>query len=131
MQEPQWIELEAVLIAHEQQLHEHGGQEGTRDAGLLESALNRARHLWTYSSPKPDEARLSAAYAFGIAKDHPFLDGNKRTAAVVCEAFLQLHGKTLSASDDDWYNAVIALAAGDTSEEAIADWLRGRLTDPR
>ncbi|TWU00731.1 Toxin Doc [Botrimarina colliarenosi] len=124
MNEPQWIQTEAIRRAHAAQLAEHGGQEGLRDPGLLESALNRPRNLWAYSQPRPDIAALAAAYGFGLAKNHPFFDGNKRTAAVVCEGFLNEEGYALIASDDDWYEAVLALAAGELSEEAFAEWLR-------
>jgi death-on-curing protein len=94
---------------------------------LLESAIKRPRNLWAYGSPRPDIFDLAASYAFGLAKNHPFLDGNKRIAAVGCEAFeafLDLHGASLRATDDDWYTAVLALAAGETSEPAFAEWLR-------
>ncbi|MEM8865006.1 MAG: type II toxin-antitoxin system death-on-curing family toxin [Planctomycetota bacterium] len=128
MDEPEWILRESVLIAHELQLHEHGGQAGIRDEGLLDSALSRPRHQWTYGSPPPDVASLGAAYAFGIARNHPFFDGNKRTAAVVCEAFLMTLGKRLVATDDDWYEAMMALAAGELSEDAFAKWLRDHLS---
>lgn len=125
MDEPLWIELEAVRRAHADQLAEHGGQDGVRDLGLLESALSRPKNLWAYSEPKPDAATLAAAYAHGLAKNHPFLDGNRWIAAVVCEGFLNFHGFRVGAVDDDWYEAVLALAAGELSEQAFADWLRG------
>lgn len=124
MDEPQWIDLQAVLIAHDLQLSEHGGQQGVRDHGLLESALNRPRNLWAYTEPKPDPASLAAAYAFGLAKNHPFLDGNKRIAAVVCEAFLNLLNIAILANDDEWYEAVYTLAAGETTEADFTTWLR-------
>ncbi|MEO1496585.1 MAG: type II toxin-antitoxin system death-on-curing family toxin [Planctomycetota bacterium] len=127
MNQPLWIEKDAVLRAHAAQLAEHGGQEGLRDAGLLDSALMRPRQLWHYSQPKPDAAALAAAYAFGLARNHPFMDGNKRIAAVVCEAFLNSLGFDLTAGDDDFYTAMFALAAGELPEEAFADWLRERL----
>lgn len=129
MDEPQWIELQAVLIAHQRQLNEHGGQAGIRDEGLLDSALNRPRHHWAYTDPKPDAATLAAAYAHGIAKNHPFLDGNKRTAAVVCETFLVVMGFSLNATDSEWYDAVIALAAGELSEQEFASWLGEHLVE--
>ncbi|QDT70806.1 Toxin Doc [Planctomycetes bacterium MalM25] len=122
--EPIWIDRSVVLAAHELQLEEHGGQQGLRDEGLLESALGRPRNLWAYGDPKPDSPALAAAYAFGLAKNHPFLDGNKRIAAVVCEAFLNTQGVMLLASDDEWYKAVLALAAGETPEQDFAAWLR-------
>jgi death-on-curing protein len=124
MLEPEWIEAESILRAHASQLAEHGGQEGLRDPGMFESAMNRPRNLWAYSNPKPDAVALAAAYAFGLAKNHPFIDGNKRTVAVACEGFLNSQSIVLVAGDDEWYDAVYALAAGETTEEAFADWLR-------
>ncbi|MEN1682124.1 MAG: type II toxin-antitoxin system death-on-curing family toxin [Planctomycetota bacterium] len=124
MGEPAWIEIDAVLIAHARQLAEHGGQAGIRDRGLLESALSRPRNAWAYVSPKPDAQALAAAYAFGLARNHPFLDGNKRIAAVVCETYLISQGVALTADDEAWYDAVIALSSGETTEEVFADWLR-------
>src|SRR5215207_579218 len=92
-----WIATEVALAAHAEQLAEHGGGEGVRDAGALESAMMRPRNLALYE--EPDAASLAAAYAFGIARNHPFVDGNKRTAAVISESFLILNGYDLNASD--------------------------------
>lgn len=125
MKDPVWITLDAVRAIHSWQLAEHGGQDGVRDSGLLESALDRPRNLWAYA--KADLATLTSAYAFGIAKNHPFTDGNKRTAGVVCETFLIRNGAHLNANNDDWYDAVYTLAAGETTEEQFAQWLRGHL----
>jgi death-on-curing protein len=86
MQQPTWILPESVSAIHAAQLAEHGGQDGLRDAGLLESALHRPLNLWAYSKPKPDLPALAASLAFGVARNHPFLDGNKRTAWVLCRA---------------------------------------------
>jgi death-on-curing protein len=122
MGEPRWVTAEAVALIHSLQLAEHGGQDGVRDAGLLESALGRPQLQWRYT--KGDLASLAAAYAFGIAKNHPFLDGNKRTAGVVCETFLILNGSRIVATNDEWYVAVLALAAGELPEDAFATWLR-------
>lgn len=124
-----WIDTQAVDVIHAEQLEEHGGQAGVRDRGLLESALNRPRNLWAYSSPKPDIAALAASIAFGIAKNHPFLDGNKRTAWVLCRTMLLLNGCNVIATQDEKYKAVIALASGEMTEEAFAEWLRGHVTD--
>lgn len=115
-----------ALAAHAEQLAEHGGGEGLRDAGALDSAMMRPRNLAEYG--KPDAAALAASYAFGIARNHPFVDGNKRTAAVVCETFLMLNGWHLTASDAELVVAFVALAAGELSEDELADWLRGHLS---
>lgn len=113
------------MAAHGEQLAEHGGAEGVRDAGTLDSAMTRPRNLANYG--EPDAAALAAAYAFGIARNHPFADGNKRTAAVVAEAFLVFNGYRLDASDAELVVAFVALAAGELSEDELADWLRERL----
>ena len=120
-----WITLDLALAAHLEQLSEHGGGEGVRDERLLDSAMARPQNLLAYGTP--DAAALAAAYAFGIARNHPFVDGNKRTAAVVSETFLALNGYGLSATDAELVVAFLALAAGDLSEEELADWFRGHL----
>lgn len=121
-----WVATEVALAAHAEQLAEHGGREGVRDAGLLDSAMARPRNLADYGDP--DAAALAAAYAFGIARNHPFVDGNKRTAAVVSETFLVLNGHALEATDAELVVAFLALAAGELSEEELADWFRSHLT---
>lgn len=113
------------MAAHAEQLAEHGGGEGVRDAGMLDSAMARPRNLAEYG--EPDVAALAASYAFDIARNHLFVDGNKRTAAVVSETFLMLNGYSLDATDADVVVAFVALAAGDLSEEELADWFRIRL----
>ncbi|UIP07722.1 type II toxin-antitoxin system death-on-curing family toxin [Erythrobacter sp. SDW2] len=120
-----WIATEVALAAHAEQLAEHGGGEGVRDAGALESAMARPRYLAEYGDP--DITALAAAYAFGIARNHPFVDGNKRTAAVVSETFLILNGHALEASDAEVVVAFVALAAGELSEAELADWFRTHL----
>lgn len=120
-----WVSLAVAQAAHAEQLVEHGGGEGVRDAGLLESAMARPQHLLAYDAT--DAAALAAAYAFGIARNHPFVDGNKRTAAVVSETFLVLNGCVLGASDVELVVAFLTLAAGDLSEDELADWFRTRL----
>jgi death-on-curing protein len=120
-----WIGPAAAAAIHAEQLAEHGGGEGVRDAGLLDSAMNRARNLANYG--EPDVAALAAAYAYGIARNHPFIDGNKRTAAVVSETFLVLNGHALGATDAELVVAMLALAAGDLTEEELADWFRSHL----
>jgi death on curing protein len=117
-----WVTLDVAQAAHLEQLAEHGGGEGVRDARLLESAMARPQNLVAYG--EPDAAQLAAAYAFGIALNHPIVDGNKRTAAVVSETFLLLNGNALAASDAELVVAFLALAAGELSEEEMADWFR-------
>lgn len=122
--EPVWVREDVVRAIHRRQLAEHGGTEGVRDAGLLHSALARPRNLLAYGDPPPDLSALAAAYAFGIARNHPFVDGNKRVALVVCRAFLLLNGQDLIAEQDEKVGVFLALAAGSLSEEALADWVR-------
>jgi death on curing protein len=117
-----WVTLDVARAAHLEQLAEHGGGEGVRDERLLESAMARPQNLAAYGDP--DAAQLAAAYAYGIARNHPFVDGNKRTAAVVSETFLVLNGFDLMASDAELVVAFLALAAGDLSEEELTDWFR-------
>ena len=120
-----WLSTEVAIAAHGEQLAEHGGPVGVRDAGALDSAMMRPRNPAYYG--EPDAAALAAAYAFGISRNHPFADGNKRTAAVMMETFLTLNGHRLTATDAELVVAVLALAAGDLSEHELADWLRGHL----
>ena len=117
-----WIDAAVIRAVHEEQLAEHGGGLGTRDAGLLASALSRPMNLAAYG--EPDVAALAAAYGYGLAKNHPFVDGNKRTAFVAVELFLALNGWALTAGDVDCVMTMLALAAGDLGEEDFAAWLR-------
>ncbi len=117
-----WFETDFVLAVHEEQILQHGGLEGIRDRGLLDSALAKPQQLEIYGSP--DAQDLAAAYAFGIARNHPFLDGNKRTAFVLAETFLLLHLYELIATDEQCYLTMIQFAAGDLSQEEFAAWLR-------
>jgi death-on-curing protein len=119
---PVWLQSEVVVVIHEAQLAEHGGSSGTRDAGLLDSALARPRNLEAYGTP--DLAELAAAYAGGIARNHPFVDGNKRTAFVAMATFLGLNGQRLVADDHDCVLAMLAVAAGDIDERSFAAWIR-------
>jgi death on curing protein len=121
MSEPNWVDLEVVLAIHDEQLAEHGGQAGVRDAGLLESALARARDQYAYG--QDSIAHLAACYAFGISRNHPFLDGNKRTSLVVAELFLELNGLRLTATDAACVATFLALAAGDLTEDDLAEWI--------
>ncbi len=122
MNEPVWVELDVVLAIHEEQIAEHGGGVGIRDIGLLESALARPLNLAAFG--EPDLAALAAAYAFGICRNHPFVDGNKRAAFVVCELFLALNGQALTAADGDCVSTILALAAGELDERALTTWVR-------
>lgn len=117
-----WVSRDVVLAIHDEQLAEHGGGAGLRDEGLLESALARPRNLAAYGTP--DAAALAAAYAFGITRDHPFADGNKRTAFVVTELFLALNGFDLGAGDASCVMTFWRLAAGELDEAAPAGWIR-------
>lgn len=121
-----FIEQDVILAIHEMQLAQHGGGVGVRDLGLLESALARPINLAAYD-PSADIAAIAAAYAFGIAKNHPFVDGNKRTAYVAMELFLLDNGTTLTATDEQSLLAMLALASGDMTEEAFATWIRSHL----
>ena len=119
-----WIERAIVLAIHNEQLAEHGGLTGIRDEGLLESALARPLNLAAYHTP--DCADLAAAYGFGIARNHPFMDGSKRTAFVAIELFLAMNGYELIAEDADCVLTMFALAAGELDEPALAAWVRDR-----
>ncbi len=121
-----WVATSVAQAAHREQLAEHGGADGVRDLTLLESAMGRPRNLAAYG--EPDAAQLAAAYAFGIARNHPFVDGNKRTAAVVSEAFLVLNGYDMSTTTDaEVVVTFVALASGELTEEELADWFRQRV----
>ncbi len=122
MTEPVWVEIEETLVFHERLIAEHGGSSGVRDRGLLESALARPKNILAYA---PEEAllpRWAASYAFGIATNHPFVDGNKRTALVVSFTFLDLNGLVVKATKDDRYQTFLALAAGQADERQLTDW---------
>ncbi len=122
-----WISRALSLAIHDRQLAEHGGGSGVRDGGLLESALARPQQLHTYGNPPPDLADLAASLAFGLARNHPFLDGNKRTAAVACEVFLMLNSAELQAEDLELYPLYLGLAEGSLDESGFAEWLRPRI----
>ena len=120
-----WIDPAVVLAVHEEQLAEHGGAAGVRDVGMLDSALARPRNLAHYG--EPDVCELAAAHAFGLARNHPFIDGNKRSAFVATVLFLMLNGWRLTASDADCVLVMLNLAAGELDEAPFADWLRSRV----
>ena len=122
-----WIERALALAIHERQLAEHGGGGGVRDEALLESALARPQQLFAYGDPPPDLASLASSLAFGLARNHPFVDGNKRTAAVACELFLALNNAVLLATNIELYPVYLSLADGSFAENEFADWLRPRL----
>jgi len=115
-----WISKLAVLAIHNEQLAEHGGRPGVRDEGLLESALNRSRNLAAHSDV--GEAELAAAYALGLTRNHPFIDGNKRIAFVVPVTFLLLNGFEITASEKEVVETFLRLAGGDITEKPLASW---------
>jgi len=121
-----WLDRQVLLAVHEAQLVEHGGASGVRDLGLFDSALARPQNLAAYA--KPDAAALGAAYACGIAGNHPFVDGNKRTAFVAMELFLALNGYCLNAGDADCVMVMLEVAGGEFDEPALAGWLRQRIS---
>ena len=122
-----WLLEETLRAIHHRQIAEHGGSEGLRDQGLLSPALARPQNLLAYGEPPPDLASLAAAYAYGIARDHPFVDGNKRTALVAARTFLILNGVDLGATQDDKFLTFVNLAEGAISEQELADWIRKRI----
>ncbi|MFP5222494.1 MAG: type II toxin-antitoxin system death-on-curing family toxin [Acidobacteriota bacterium] len=119
-----WLETQTVLAIHDYQIAEHGGARGVRDMGLLESAMGRPMQLAVYL--EHDVFDLAAAYAWGIARNHPFLDGNKRTAYVSCLSFLRLHGITVMADGMERVFLFERLGKGDITQEHLATWLRSR-----
>ncbi|MEO0529205.1 MAG: type II toxin-antitoxin system death-on-curing family toxin [Planctomycetota bacterium] len=127
MREPIWLHRELAARVHAEQLATHGGQEGTRDPGMLDSALNRPKHTRAYGDPKPDLPALAASLGYGVARNHPLMDGNKRTAWVLCRAFLRINGEDIEATQAEIVSTVLALAAGELSEERFAEWLREHL----
>ncbi|MDB2516501.1 type II toxin-antitoxin system death-on-curing family toxin [Planktomarina temperata] len=124
MTEPIWINLRVVKAFHDRQINEHGG---LRDEGLLLSALSRPENAYHYSGPKPDVAELAAAYGFGLAKNYPFNNANKRTAVIAMRLFLKLNGYDLAAPPEDKYKTIIRVAASDISEDELAQWVRENL----
>lgn len=124
MKEPKWIVQRALLLLHSASLAEHGGLEGVRDEGLLESALNRPRNKFSYES-EYDIFDLAAAYGFGLARNHPFHDGNKRIAFLAAGLFLAINGYELVAEQMDAIQTMLRLAAGQLTETSFASWVRG------
>jgi death-on-curing protein len=129
MSDIKWLLEETVYAIHQRQIAEHGGSDGVRDGGLLLSALAKPQNLLAYSEELPDISSLAATLAYGIAKNHPFIDGNKRTALVVTRTFLLLNGCNLDATQEEKYLTFLKLAEGNLSEESLADWIRQKLTE--
>src|SRR5689334_3258716 len=123
----EWITKALVLAIHDRQVLEHGGSAGIRGDNLLESALARPQQLYAYGDPTPDLADLAAALAYGLARNHPFIDGNKRTAHVAYRTLLLLNGAEVQATDEEKYIAMLGLAEGKLTERKFAAWLRERL----
>jgi death-on-curing protein len=122
MSEPEWLTAEIVVAIHDEQLTIHGGSAGLRDATLLESALGRPRNKWAYENA--GLAELAASYGFGIARNHPFVDGNKRTTLLAIYTFLGLNGIDFIVAESEAAAIVFSLAAGEVSEESLARWIR-------
>ncbi len=127
MTEWRWVNREVILAVHEELLQRFGGLRGIRDDGLLESALHRPAHLAAYGTPSVFE--LAASYAAGIVKNHPFLDGNKRTGFLAAYLFLGANGRMLEAPEEEVVERTLALAAGAIDEAAYADWLAASCAD--
>jgi death on curing protein len=124
MKKPVWIKIEVLSANHKELIAEHGGIVGIRDHHLLESACSAPIQMYHYKNPKPSICELAAKYAYSITRDHPFLDGNKRMAALACELFLTINDHTFNVSDEEAYFAFKDLAAGEISEEEFALWLK-------
>lgn len=122
-----WIEKPLALAIHDRQLAEHGGGTGVRDEALLDSALARPQQLFAYGDPPPDLAALAASLAYGLARNHPFVDGNKRTAHVCYRVFLALNDARLIASDEEKYITMLRLAEGSLTADELTAWLRAYL----
>lgn len=122
MSEPLWLPLDEIVSIHQKQLRLYGGASGIRDIGALESALARPTNRWSYE--QLDLPALAAAYAFGIAKNHPFVDGNKRVAFLAMVGFLRLNDVAFSPDTDEATAIILALAAGDVGEEGLTRWIR-------
>ena len=119
-----WIGRALALAIHDRQLAEHGGSPGVRDESLLESALARPQQRHAYGDPPPDLADLAASLAFGLARNHPFIDGNKRVAFLAMMTFLRLNGVAFAPSQADAAAAILALAAGEVDEDGLTRWIR-------
>ena len=122
MKEPEWLTVAMIVAIHDEQLLVHGGPSGIRDSGLLESALDRPRNKWAYENAELPE--LAAAYGYGIAKNHPFADGNKRTSLLAIYTFLGINGVNFVVPEADAAAMVFALAAGEVREDSLGRWIR-------
>jgi death-on-curing protein len=123
----EWLTIADVLAIHDEQIAEHGGSDGVRDVNVIESAIARPRQLINFGDPTPDVAALAATLAFGLAKNHGFVDGNKRTSAVATETFLALNGLKVTASDEEIVQVWTDIGAGQLGEDELADWLRAHM----
>jgi death on curing protein len=123
MTEPVWLRADVLKLLHGESIAEHGGADGLRDEGLFESALARPRNLFAYEAVD-DLPRLAAGYAFGLAKNHAFVDGNKRIAFIACAMFLRLNGQRQVADQSEAVLTVLSLASGELDEDALADWIQ-------
>ena len=126
--EPEWILRDDVMDIHRKRIAETGGLDGLRDSGMLESALSRPQNQFYYAEQPPRLTALAAGYAYGIVKNHPFADANKRTALVTCGLFLKLNGKVITATDEEMFAEITRLAADETTEDDFALWLDERIT---
>jgi len=123
MKEPVWLSVRAVIPSHQKLIEQYGGSHGIRDDGLLESALDKPKNQFAYGGDDIGIAELAASYAHGLAKNHAFIDGNKRIAFAACDGFLYLNGYDLTANEEDAYIAMIKLASSEWSEEQFATWI--------
>jgi death on curing protein len=122
MSEPFWLTRQMIVAIHDEQLAIHGGASGLRDEGMLESALDRPKNRWAYE--QAEFAELAAAYAFGVARNHPFVDGNKRTSLLALYTFLGLNGIDFVVPEAEAAAMILALAAGEVNEEGLTRWIR-------
>ena len=118
----EWLTAEMIVAIHDEQLATHGGPGGVRDIGALESALDRPRNKWAYE--QAELAELAAAYAFGLARNHPFIDGNKRTSLLALYTFLGINGVDFVVPEAEAAAIILSLAAGEVSEESLTRWIR-------
>lgn len=125
MNEPFWLTRQMIVAIHDEQLAIHGGASGLRDKGMLESALDRPKNKWSYENA--DLAELAAAYAFGIARNHPFVDGNKRTSLLALYTFLGVNGIEFVVPEAEAAAMILSLAAGEVSEQSLVRWIRDNL----
>jgi death-on-curing protein len=126
VRKPRWLDQRAIVLLHAESLAEHGGLWGLRDEAVLESALARPRNVYAYE-PSADVARLAAAYGFGLIRGHPFNDGNKRAGFLAIGLFLELNGFELHVEGANAVKTILDVAAGNLSEKALAEWIRGRI----